>query len=180
MSRFLSPLLLLPVLTLGACTEADETSQQAVTSLKVNIEDVVAAGRVTPVDGITSAGQPNAAALAVFRDSGYVAIIDLRDESEDRGFDEIAAVESLGMSYVPFPIASDEDINFDTAKQLSTLIGSQDGPVLVHCTSGNRVGALLALIASLEGADDAAAIVAGKEGGLTRLEDVVRERLGER
>lgn len=180
MSQLRSPLLLLSALMLGACTAADEPSPQTVASLKVNVEDVVATGRVTPVGGVTSSGQPDADALAVFRDSGYVAVIDLRGASEDRGLDEKAAVESLGMSYIPFPIASRDDINFEAAEQLSTLIGSQDGPVLVHCASGNRVGAMLALIESLEGADDEAAIAAGREGGLTGHEDVVRERLGER
>lgn len=59
------------------------------------------------------------------------------------------------------------------------MIDQQDGPVLIHCGSGNRVGAMLALIESLDGADDEQAIAAGKEGGLTRLEDVVRARLQE-
>ena len=72
---------------------------------KVDIADVVADGKVAPVDGITSAGQPSVEALAVFRDSGYAAVIDLRGPTEDRGFDEQAAVESLGMRYVALPIA---------------------------------------------------------------------------
>jgi len=51
--------------------------------------------------------------------------------------------------------------------------------VLVHCGSGNRVGALLALRASLDGADDEKALALGREGGLSSLEGVVRERLDE-
>ena len=52
-------------------------------------------------------------------------------------------------------------------------------PVLVHCGSGNRVGALLALQKSQEGADVEAAVAYGKEGGLTRLEEHVRKLLQE-
>jgi hypothetical protein len=47
----------------------------------------------------------------------------------------------------------------------------------MHCGSGNRVGAVLALRQSLNGASDEESIQYGKDAGLTRLEDVVRERL---
>ena len=83
------------------------------------------------------------------------------------------------MDYVALPIAGRDAISFDNAAKLGKLIDSYDGPVLVHCGSGNRVGALLALEASLDGADDEAAIETGREGGLTGLEGLVRERLAE-
>jgi uncharacterized protein (TIGR01244 family) len=148
------------------------------TPLKVDLEKVVESGVVKPVDGLTSAGQPDATAFKVFADNGYVAVVDLRTASEARGLDEQIVVEGLGMDYVLFPIERD-DINYENARTLDTLINSYDGPVLVHCASANRVGALLALRASLDGADDAAALQVGKEGGLTRLEPKVREILGE-
>lgn len=149
-------------------------------TLHVDLAQVKASGGVRPVNGITSAGQPDREALEVFADSGYKAVIDLRGAAESRGLDEAAVVEDLGMSYVPFPVTGTEAINFGNAAKLQRLIDAQDGPVLVHCGSGNRVGALLALAKALDGADDDAAIAAGKEGGLTRLEPVVRERLAKR
>ena len=48
---------------------------------------------------------------------------------------------------------------------------------LVHCASGNRVGALIALQHGLESGDVDAAIAEGKRWGLTRLEPVVRNAL---
>ncbi len=161
---------------LAAC----EGAPASTTSLHVDIVAVVERNSVTPVDGITSAGQPDQAALAVFGDNGYVAIIDMRGEREDRGMDEKAVVESLGMDYVLLPIASEDDISFENAKKLDDLLAAYDGPVLIHCGSGNRVGALLALRQSMNGADDAAAIEYGKQGGLTGLEPVVRARLVEK
>lgn len=158
---------------------AGEAESPGNASLHVDIGEVVAQGVVEPVDGVTSSGQPDQAALEVFSESGYAAIIDLRGEGEERGMDEKAAVESLGMDYVLFPIESRGAINFENAAELDKLIESYDEPVLIHCGSGNRVGAMLALRQSLNGADDEAAVEYGKEGGLTRLEDVVRERLGE-
>ncbi len=165
------------LLSMGGTALAGNTG--AVSSLKVDIEDVVEAGAVEAVDGVTSAGQPDGEALQVFSDSGYEAVIDLRGGGEDRGIDERAAVEALGMDYVPLPIPGREDINFENAARLDALIEQYDGPVLVHCGSGNRVGALLALRESLNGASDEEALELGREGGLTRLEGLVQERLDE-
>jgi uncharacterized protein (TIGR01244 family) len=160
---------------LSAACFAGETDGHA--SLKVDLDTVVSSGEVEPVDGITSAGQPDEAGFKVFADQGYTTVIDLRTAGEDRGLDEPAVVESLGMEYVLLPIARD-GINFDSAKTLDELIEAADGPVLVHCGSANRVGALLALRKSLEGADDETALEYGREGGMTRLESRVSDILG--
>jgi uncharacterized protein (TIGR01244 family) len=168
-------MLLLP----GTLAFADDDAFAGVASLKVDLDQVVEIGAVSPVNGITSAGQPDEAALEVFADVGYVAVIDIRGADEDRGIDEARLVEEMGMHYVPFPIESKADISFENARKLDALIAGHDGPVLVHCGSANRVGALLALRESFKGADDEAALAHGREGGLTRLEDVVRERLAE-
>ena len=146
--------------------------------LKVDLATVVSSGVVVPVDGMTSAGQPDTAALSVFAEQGYTTVIDLRTEGEDRGFDEAKVVEGLGMKYISLPTGS-ADINFDHARFLDTLVSEADGPVLVHCGSGNRVGALLALSKSMAGADDEAALEYGRKGGMTRLESRVKEALKE-
>lgn len=49
------------------------------------------------LEGITTAGQPSHAALSAAAEAGYKSVIDLRAPNEDRGLDEKAAVESLGM-----------------------------------------------------------------------------------
>ena len=147
--------------------------------LKVDLQAVVACGEVHPVDGISAAGQPDEAALSVFADRGYAAVIDLRAEHEPRGLDEQAVVEGLGMDYVLMPITDTAAINFENARILDELLNKYDEPVLIHCGSSNRVGALLALRESLNGADDASALQAGKDGGLTGLEMRVIEVLGE-
>ena len=147
-------------------------------SIHVDLDKVREEGVVAPVDGITSAGQPDEAALDVFAESGYTVVIDMRGPDEDRGIEDFEdVVEATGMSYVPFPIVGRDAISFDNAQKLDALLQDQDGPVLIHCGSGNRVGALLALRKSLAGADDEEAIAYGKDAGMTRLEPVVREVL---
>lgn len=149
-------------------------------NLKVDLQAMVASGEVRPVDGISAAGQPDYVALAVFADHGYVAVIDLRAEHEPRGIDEQAVVEDLGMDYVSMPIVDTAAINFENARKLDELLQQYDEPVLIHCGSSNRVGALLALRESLNGADDEGALQVGRDGGLTGLETRVIEVLEER
>ena len=146
--------------------------------LKVDLDQVVEQGRVSPVDGITSAGQPDEAALRIFSESGYVAVIDMRTPGEDRGLDEPATVTGLGMEYLAFPIDSG-DITLDKARELDELLAQYDEPVLVHCASANRVGALLALREYLASGDAEKALQTGREGGMTRLEGDVRRVLQE-
>jgi uncharacterized protein (TIGR01244 family) len=162
------------ILLLATSAWADEGEQ----GVHVDLDAVIEAGKVAPVDGITSAGQPNEAALQVFADSGYAAVIDMRGPEEDRGVDDFAGVvEQKGMEYIAFPISDSDQISFETAAKLDALLEDIDGPVLVHCASGNRVGALLALRHSLNGASDEEALAHGKNAGMTRLEPRVREVL---
>ena len=185
MRRNLLLLALLTVLSATACGENSNTESTAntetrlhtETTLMVDLETVVRAGNVVPVEGITTAGQPNAAALKIFAEQGYRTVIDLRAEPEDRGIDEATVINDLGMEYIVFPIDNLEAINFDNASELSRLIVESEGPVLVHCLSSNRVGALFALQKSLNGADDEVALEYGREAGMTRLEDRVKEVL---
>ena len=135
--------------------------------------------RFEPAEAITAAGQPNENGLRELADSGYAAVIDLRTEGEDRGLDEQTVVENLGMDYVSFPIEGRGAISFENARKLDQILGKYDEPVLVHCGSSNRVGALLALREKMNGADDEDALAFGKAAGMTSLEDTVKSRLAE-
>jgi uncharacterized protein (TIGR01244 family) len=156
---------------------ADEGDSSAVSSLKVDLDAVVKLGEVHPVDGVTSAGQPDEAGFSVFAEEGYVAVIDIRTEGEDRGLDEPSVVADLGMEYVSMPIGRD-DITVEKANELGKLLEQYDEPVLVHCASANRVGALMALKAFSDTGDAELALEVGRAGGMTRLEGTVKEVMG--
>ena len=159
----------------------DDAGGVAATEIHLGVADVAPSGIATPVDGISSTGQPDAAALRAFADSGYVAVIDLRGPEEDRGLDdEQVIVESLGMDYISLPITGGDAISYESAQELDAILQRLEGPVLVHCGSGNRAGALLALRHSMQGAGDEEAIAYGKDAGLRGLEDVVKQRLSEK
>ncbi len=148
---------------------AGDKNLDTVSRLKVDLDAVVELNQVHPVDGVTTAGQPDEAGFKVFADNGYAAVIDLRTAGEDRGLEESAVVESLGMDYINLPIGRD-GITFANAKALQALIKGYDQPVLVHCASANRVGALFALSEYAESEDADAALEAGRAAGLTGME----------
>lgn len=129
-------------------------------------------------DEVISAGQPDEAAVEQYAAEGVKTVIDLRTAGEDRGMDEPAVVEEAGMKYVSLPIGR-ADITFEKAAELDALLDDAEGPVVVHCGSGNRVGALMALRASSKGATDEEALEVGKEYGLTSLAERVEGVLAE-
>lgn len=136
--------------------------------------------RAEPFDGIITSGQPEADHLKALATLGYTAVIDMRTDSENRGFDEKAQLEELGMDYVLLPVSGRDGINFDNARALDRILSDHAGQkVLVHCGSSNRVGAIFALRASLAGDSDTEALEIGRSAGLKSLESAVVEELQE-
>ncbi len=130
-----------------------------------------------PGEGYLSTGQPTEAVLKAVADAGFAAVIDLRGAGEERGIDEKAVVESLGMTYVSLPVPEPADATVGKAAALEQILADIEGPVLLHCLSGNRVGALFALSAKADGASKEEALAIGKSAGLSRWEKQIREKL---
>jgi uncharacterized protein (TIGR01244 family) len=133
--------------------------------------------RRDPLAGITTAGQPDAAQLEGAAKAGFKSVIDLRGPDEDRGLDEPAVVARLGMSYVSLPVEGAAGVSYANASALDKLLAKVERPVLIHCSTGNRAGALLALRAKLGGADSETALALGKTAGLKGLEPTVEQKL---
>ena len=97
----------------------------------------------SPLPGVLTAGQPSAAQLSQLAQSGVKTVIDLRSPDEPRGFDEPATVRDAGLEYRIIPVTPTTlgDREFD---EVRTLLRDENArPILVHCGSANRVGALL-------------------------------------
>lgn len=130
-----------------------------------------------PRPGLHTGGQPTAQDLADLRAQGVATIIDLRGADEDRGYAAAAEAQRLGLRYVVLPIAGKDDITPANAARLQALLDASGDGVLLHCASGNRVGALLALAAQQQGKSVEEALQIGRDAGLKSLEPVVAERL---
>jgi uncharacterized protein (TIGR01244 family) len=122
--------------------------------------------------GVWSAGQPAAGDWAGLPATGIRAVVNLRPAAEQPGLDEGAVVRSHGLDYHEFPVSSPAD--FEPARvaafaELMTRL--RPGGVLVHCGSGNRVGAMFALSRAREpGVTVDAALDYGRRAGLLSLE----------
>ncbi len=124
-----------------------------------------------------ASGQPSKQQLEMLKMQGVTHIVNLRPHAE-QDWDEKAYVESLGMNYYHIPVEGAEGINHENAAKLDMLLAQHQGEaMLVHCASGNRVGALIALNEGDDSASIDTAIATGKKWGLTGLEPVVREKL---
>lgn len=124
-------------------------------------------------------GQPTVIQLMGAKAIGLRQIINLRPPAEDSGFDERAAASEIGIGYHCLPISGRADLNIENVRRFDALLSAVgDQTTLIHCASGNRVGALFALRAAwLQGQDMEAALQTGKQHGLTSMLDAVREIL---
>jgi len=144
------------------------------------IQDAEILNLAAPSENVLTSGQPTQEQFQLLASSGVKHIVNLRP-AEEQDWDEEAYVKSLGMEYHSIPVAGAAGVSLEKAQTLNELLSNLSGePVLVHCASSNRVGALHALTASHnEGATVDTAIAAGKEWGLTSLEPAVRGMLTE-
>jgi len=129
----------------------------------------------TVTEGVISAGQPSAAQLKAAAHSGVKTIVNLCVPGEC-GWDEATTVKELGMRYVAIPICGAQDVTAANAKKLHEVVEDKTSyPMVLHCGSGNRVGALFALKAfHEEGCDLEKSVEQGRLAGLTMLEPHVR------
>lgn len=124
-------------------------------------------------------GAIDAADLGRIRAAGVKHLINLRTAEESQGFDEALIASGLGLNYHAIPIAGAQSLTRENAQRLDDLLDQTgDQLTLIHCASGNRVGALIAVReAWIKRQPTEAAIAEGKRWGLTSLEGAVRAAL---
>jgi uncharacterized protein (TIGR01244 family) len=131
--------------------------------------------------GLISGGQPTVENLEWAARNGYRTVINLRTPGEGGEIpNEDEVVTGLGMQYVSLPVAGADGVTAENAERLAEVLQDDEAlPILLHCGSGERIGALLALKAhELDGLPPDEALEFGRASGLTRLEPLVREKLG--
>jgi uncharacterized protein (TIGR01244 family) len=114
--------------------------------------------------------------LARVAEAGYKTVINLREASEVGVAEEKVIVESQGVRYVHVGISAGTFSSSDVDVCASVLADENAYPVLMHCASSNRAGAVLAVLAARKGASEAEAIAEGARGGLKaeKVVDAVR------
>ena len=131
-------------------------------------------------DGVATAGRLGDGAVGELKAAGFAAVVDLR--GPDEGTDaEKRAVESAGLRYFNIPVTSQLPSGAQVVQFSHVLDDRADLPVLVHCASGNRVGAMWALYRARSGAPAATAMDEGRRIGLRGEREAAvarRSRLG--
>jgi len=131
-----------------------------------------------PEPGIVTAGQLQPSDIARLKAAGVREVIDLTRDSETPEFDEAAAVRAAGIQYENLPIHGAAGLTEANVRAFDALIRNSAHPIVVHCASSNRVGAMAALRAAwLQGQRADQAIETGKAWGLKGLEPEVRALL---
>ncbi len=92
--------------------------------------------------GIFLASQPQAADFAQAKEGGIKTVINLR-KPEELDWDEEKVVRDLGLEYHSLPFKSPSELTPEVFDRARALLNDPDKkPVLLHCASANRVGAV--------------------------------------
>jgi protein tyrosine phosphatase (PTP) superfamily phosphohydrolase (DUF442 family) len=125
--------------------------------------------------------QPDAATFDTARDNKVSVVINLRSPSEF-DWDEALAAKNAGLTYYNVSISGTGD-SFDplAIEKISKLVEQhKDDKILLHCSSGNRAGAWLAIhMVEDHHTDIETAITLAKKTGITKpkIEARVRQYL---
>lgn len=117
--------------------------------------------------------------VTALADAGVELVINLQPDAE-LSFDEAAAVTEAGMSYEQLPISGADDLKQLNILAFDNLLRQYHGKkIAMHCKTGSRVGAAVALRAGwLRGRKIETAMERGYNHGLTEMfEDEVHNRL---
>lgn len=109
---------------------------------------------------------------------GFEAVLDLRGNRESGVSAEAALASRLGITRIHLPITDRAPTNEQVARFSNLVHESKHFPMLVHCVSSNRSGALWALYRASVGVDPETVVEEGRACGLASREGAVRKRLG--
>jgi uncharacterized protein (TIGR01244 family) len=134
-----------------------------------------------PEPGVMAAGQPTGEQVQLLAEEGYKTVLDLRAPEEPRGYDEPEAARQNGLAYVNVPVTP--AIDQATLDRFLGAMKKAERPVIVHCGTSNRVGALwYAWLVLEQGLPPAEALAKAKAAGLqspelaAKVEKLVAER----
>ncbi|MGR3173617.1 MAG: fused DSP-PTPase phosphatase/NAD kinase-like protein [Candidatus Scalindua sp.] len=135
---------------------------------------------LVPFENTLTGGQPTFDQLKKASKTDFKAVINLRTDGElPAPEQESTWVEGLGMKYFHIPVAGAEGLTLENTRLFAEVLSKTENyPLIVHCKSGNRVGALFALKAFyIDGKSKEEALLIGESAGLTSLAPAVRKIL---
>jgi len=146
-----SPTTLLLLLGLGhlaACSQHSDPAPESQSPSESRAPRTLEAAQLGQIaqlhvfDGIYLAGQPEPQDFALAKEAGVRTVLNIRHPAELGDFDEEAHVIGLGLEYVSLPWGKPEELTDEVFDRYRELLEDSERPVLLHCGSANRVGAV--------------------------------------
>lgn len=147
-------------LSLAGCQafdDAEDDQQAAQTEHKAITTDVLEpyeCGQITRLhtfQGIFLASQPAPEDFVQAKAGGVKTVINIRHPSEQGDFDEAAHVRDLGLNYENPAWNGPDELTDEIIEQQLQLLRTAERPILFHCSSANRVGAIWLIYRALDG-----------------------------
>ena len=136
--------------------------------------------RQVPFDSVLTGGQPTFDQIKQAAETGFKTVINLRADNElPPPEQEKIWVEGSGMKYIHIPIVVAEGFAPQNAKLFADVLSKPEHyPLIVHCKSGERVGAMFALKAfHIDEKEIEEALLIGERAGLIKLTPTVKKIL---
>lgn len=127
---------------------------------------------------IATAGLLKDGAIAELKSLGFAAVLDLRGPLEGTA-SEKAQVESTGLHYFNIPVTEQVPTEAQLEDFTRIVEDPANHPILIHCHTANRVGAMWTLYQVRKGVPSTIAMEEGRAIGLQPArEKFIRARLG--
>lgn len=145
---------------LPACSAPTAPAPGAAPAAKLEPAACGSIARLHTLDGVFLAGQPTADDFEQLEQCGIKTVINLRTDQERKDFDERTRVTGLGLVYQHLPWNGVDQLTDEVFARTRELLAKAERPILLHCASANRVGAVWIPWRVLDGGLDLEAAVA--------------------
>jgi protein tyrosine phosphatase (PTP) superfamily phosphohydrolase (DUF442 family) len=92
-------------------------------------------------------GQPSGKALKNLKENGFSTVINLREKNEGKYQEnwESKVVKKAGLNYYNIPFSMKKEMTNEYIESVTSKVMNhrKEGKILIHCSSGNRVGVWL-------------------------------------
>lgn len=132
--------------------------------------------RATPYIG--TGGNLDPTGIPMLKEMGFKTIIDFNTDEQGAAA-QGPMVAQAGMAFKHISVSTDAPTNEQVAEFAKIVEDPTNYPILMHCESANRVGAMWALYRASKGVPNEVAVEEGRALGLkTNREAAVRKMLG--
>lgn len=115
---------------------------KAITTEKLEPYECGSITRLHTFAGVFVGSQPKPADFEQAKKGGVKTVLNLRHATENTEFDEAKIVGDVGLKYVNIPWNGPEELTDQVFDRARDVLNTGERPILMHCASANRAGAI--------------------------------------